>query len=325
MNNAQMSARVGLFFLLGVALVWVTFESLNNGKLNRNKGYTLVAHFTNLKELKAGDEVRMAGVRIGNVGETRLDGHLAAAVLIIDAKIHVTKDATATIAMAGLLGADYISLDIGNDATGFLADGDEVKSADTPDLNTLVSELGEAGKKVESALSQFTGTGNDTLFGKIDKLVDTNGPKLTESIANLRDISDKINKGEGTLGKLVNDTDLHDQLISSFGEIKDAAAQAKTFIINAQGIVDQVKTGKGALGTLVYDEQAGENIKISAKNLRELSDKLNHGQGTLGKLINDDSLFNDAKSTLHKVDRAADGLNDSGPISAVGTLANSLF
>jgi phospholipid/cholesterol/gamma-HCH transport system substrate-binding protein len=32
MNNAQMSARVGLFFLLGVALIWVTFEALTSAR-----------------------------------------------------------------------------------------------------------------------------------------------------------------------------------------------------------------------------------------------------------------------------------------------------
>ena len=33
MNNAQQTARVGLFFLLGLALTWVTFETLSGGTL----------------------------------------------------------------------------------------------------------------------------------------------------------------------------------------------------------------------------------------------------------------------------------------------------
>ena len=59
MNNAQQTARVGLFFLLGLALIWVTFETLSRGTITREAGYTLVARFSNLKELKAGDDVRM--------------------------------------------------------------------------------------------------------------------------------------------------------------------------------------------------------------------------------------------------------------------------
>ena len=66
MNNAQHTARVGLFFLLGLALIWVTFETLSDGKIFKDRGYTLVAGFESLKELKQGDEVRMAGVKIGS-------------------------------------------------------------------------------------------------------------------------------------------------------------------------------------------------------------------------------------------------------------------
>ena len=38
MNNAQMSARVGLFFLIGVALLWITYEALNGGSFSRQQG-----------------------------------------------------------------------------------------------------------------------------------------------------------------------------------------------------------------------------------------------------------------------------------------------
>lgn len=49
------------------------------------------------------------------------------------------------------------------------------------------------------------------------------------------------------------------------------------------------------------------------------------GEGTLGKLINDDSLYTSTQSTMKKADRALDGLDDSGPITAVGIVAKSLF
>lgn len=87
----------------------------------------------------------------------------------------------------------------------------------------------------------------------------------------------------------------------------------------------QIKSGKGTLGALVYDEASANNLKASVANIRAVSDKLAKGEGTLGKLINDDTLYNTAQSTLKKADRAIDGLGDSGPITAVGIVANSLF
>jgi phospholipid/cholesterol/gamma-HCH transport system substrate-binding protein len=78
-------------------------------------------------------------------------------------------------------------------------------------------------------------------------------------------------------------------------------------------------------GVLVYDQKAADDIRASLANIRSVSDKLASGQGTLGKLINDDSLYNSAQSTIKKVDRTIDGLNDSGPITAVGIVVNALF
>ena len=82
MNNMQQTARVGLFFLLGLALIWVTFETLSGGKIFKDKGYNVIAGFESLKELKAGDEVSLefaeplyfdqAGNRVGADG---LRGH----------------------------------------------------------------------------------------------------------------------------------------------------------------------------------------------------------------------------------------------------------
>ena len=329
MNNAQMSARVGLFFLLGVALIWVTFETLSEGKISRSKGYTLVAQFKSLKELKTGDEVRQAGVKVGSVVETRLQGRRAEAVLLVDARVQIAKDASATIGMAGLLGSNYVSFDLGSESSAYYAPGDAVLTIESPDLNTIVTELGDVGKKVDQALSQFSGAmgGKDGegLIGKLDRLVDTNSTRIGEITTNLKNVTDKLDRGEGTLGKLINDPKLHDDLLVSVGDIKSAAAQAKDFVTNAQAIVAQVKSGQGTLGVLVYDQDAGNNIKVVTKNLREISDKINQGQGTLGRLISDDSLYLQAQGTLKKADRMIDGLDDQGPITAVGLAAKSLF
>ena len=331
MTNAQMSARVGLFFILGVALIWVTFEALTSGQVRRDRGYRLIAHFTNLKELKAGDEVRMAGVKVGTVAETRLASRQAEAVLLINPKVQIAQDSIATIAMAGLLGANYVSLDMGTLGSGFLQPENQIRTVDTPDLNAIVSQIGEIGKKIDGALSQFTGAlnggGKDGpgLIGKLDKLVAENSARIGQITGDLRDITNKVNTGQGTLGKLVNDTAAYDSLVAALGDIRGAATDAKTFITNTQGIIDQVKSGKGTLGTLIYDEEAARNIKVVSNNLRILSEKLTTGEGTLGKLINDDSLFKEAQGVMRKVDRAVDGLSDQGPITAVGVVAGALF
>jgi phospholipid/cholesterol/gamma-HCH transport system substrate-binding protein len=340
MNNAQQTVRVGFFFLLGVALIWVTFETLSGGHFFEDRGYKLVAGFDDLKELKAGDEVRMAGVKIGTVDKTQLteiqpapgaaSSSPAAAVLRIRSQVRIAKDATAAIVQSGLLGNNYLAVTIGTPGQPALKDGDSIATTVTPDINSIMKDLGDLGHKLDGALSSlstaFNGDGKDGgLFQKLDKMVTENRDKVSATMSNLQDITTKVNQGQGTLGKLINDPDLHDQLLAAVSQIKDTAAQAKDFVNNAQGIVDQIKSGKGALGEIVYDQQTADNLKASIQNVRDVSDKLAKGQGTLGKLINDDSLYNTAQNTLNKADRAIDGLNDSGPITAVGIAANALF
>ncbi len=329
MNNRMQTFRVGLFFVLGLALLWVTYASLNGGRVFRPKGYTLVARFNNLKGLHDGDDILMAGVRIGAVAKTRLVSGRAEADLTIDPDIQIASDAVAMVAQSSLLGTNHLEITVGTLTAPRLAAGAEIKTRDSVDMNEVIAKLGSLGDRLEQVATEIGkslgGGANGSLFTRLDKLVTDNGPKLTETISNLREITAKIREGDGTLGRLVNDPKLHDEILASIGEIKGAATDARTFIANAQSVVDQVKSGKGALGALVYDDQTGANIRAAMKNFRDVSDKLNSGQGTLGRLISDDSLFREAQGTMSKVNRAIDSLSDQGPITAVGVAAQSLF
>jgi phospholipid/cholesterol/gamma-HCH transport system substrate-binding protein len=331
MNTTQQTARVGLFFLLGVALVWVTFETLSDGKIFEEHHRTLIAGFDDLKQLKNGDEVRLAGVKVGSVQKTRLAGRRAEAVLDIDPNVPIASDATASIEMSGLIGGNYIAIDMGTPGSPSLQDGSEIKTVVTPDLNSIMSEVGGLGKQLQDSLGSFSkalnGDGKEGggIIQKLDKLVNDNSARVDATMKNVQEITDKINRGDGTLGKLVNDPKLHDELLATVAEIKATATQAKAFVANAEGIMDQIKAGQGTIGALVYDQKAADNIRISIANIRSVSDKLAKGEGTLGKLINDDGLYNSAQTTIKKVDRTLDGLNDSGPITAVGIVVNALF
>lgn len=330
MNNAQMSARVGLFFLIGCALLWITYEALNGGSFSRKQGYTVVARFATLKELKPGDDVRQAGVKIGTVDSTRLaDGH-AEAVITLDKEARVAKDATASIAMAGLLGGGYISLDFGTKDAGFVEAGGQLRTRESADINTILADLGGLTGDIKNAVSGISGvagatSGQGGLFQKIDKLVTDNGENLSRTIDNLNAITTEIRSGKGTIGRLINDPKAHDELLAAIAEIRSAAGEAKIFVTDTRGIIDQVKSGKGTLGTLLYDDLTAENLKLTVANIRDISTKINTGQGTLGKLLTDEQLYRDVQGVVRKADRALDGMSDQGPISAVGVAANALF
>ena len=292
--------------------------------------YELAARLRSADGIKPGADVKLAGVKIGSVEKTQLAGRRAEAILRIEPCIKIANDASASIVMAGIIGTEYIGIDLGTPTAPPLEPGAEIRTVVTPDLNSVMAQLGKLGSKLDDALCSIGDSlkgkdGQPGLIQKLDTLVGQNGENLTATVSNLKEVSAKLNRGEGTLGKLINDPKLHDDLVATVTEIKGAADEAKTFVANAQGIVDQVKAGKGALGALVFDENTANNFKASVQNLRDVSDKIAKGEGTLGKLINDDTLFRDVQGTLKKADRALDGLDDAGPINAVGVVAKSLF
>jgi phospholipid/cholesterol/gamma-HCH transport system substrate-binding protein len=331
MNNFQQTARVGLFFILGLALTWVTFETLRGGKVFKDQGYNLIAGFESLKELKEGDDVRMAGVKIGEVEKTRLAGRRAEAVLRISHQVKIKSDANAMIVMAGLIGTNYLSVSLGTEAASDLPEGAEITTQTTPDLNSVMTQMGDLGKKLETAIgdlsSALSGDGKEGtgIIKKVDLLITENRENIGKATANLQEITAKVNKGEGTLGRLISDPKMYDELVTTIAEIKNGANEAKTFIANAQKIIDQVKSGQGAIGALVFDQKAGDDIKVSIANIRSVSEKISRGEGSLGKLLSDESLFRDAQSIMKKADRALDGLDDTGPITAVGVVYGGLF
>jgi phospholipid/cholesterol/gamma-HCH transport system substrate-binding protein len=331
MNNFQQTARVGLFFILGLALTWVTFETLRGGKVFKDQGYNLIAGFESLKELKEGDDVRMAGVKIGEVEKTRLAGRRAEAVLRISHQVKIKSDANAMIVMAGLIGTNYLSVSLGTEAASDLPEGAEITTQTTPDLNSVMTQMGDLGKKLETAIgelsSALSGDGKEGtgIIKKVDLLITENRENIGKATANLQEITAKVNKGEGTLGRLISDPKMYDELVTTIAEIKNGANEAKTFIANAQKIIDQVKSGQGAIGALVFDQKAGDDIKVSIANIRSVSEKISRGEGSLGKLLSDESLFRDAQSIMKKADRALDGLDDTGPITAGGVVYGGLF
>ena len=330
MNNTSQTIRVGLFFLLGLALAWITFESLNGGRVFKQKGYTLVAGFTNLKGLKTGDEVRMAGVKVGAVKLTRLADKRVEAVITIEPGTKIPNDAVASVEQSSLLGSNYLGVTFGTGTNPLLNDGDEIQTKATVDMSEVISQLGILGSKLEQVIGEIgksmgTGGENGNLFQRLDTLVTENGPKLTETINNLQDITGKIKNGDGTLGRLVNDTKMHDELVAAVTEITSAASDARTFMADSKTIVADIKSGKGSVGALLYDEATANNLKVSVQNIRDVTSKIASGQGTLGKLLADDTLYRDAQGVMKKADRALDGLSDQGPITAVGIVANALF
>ena len=129
MQRKSLDIWVGLFVLLGAAaLMFLALKAGNMSSLSFGQTYAVVAKFDNIGGLKPQAPVKSAGVVVGRVGEIEFDGktYQALVTLNLDGRYKFPKDSSAKILTAGLLGEQYIGLEVGGD-TNNLAAGDKIK------------------------------------------------------------------------------------------------------------------------------------------------------------------------------------------------------
>lgn len=335
-HSASQAIRVGAFFLLGVALVWIAFESLSGTRIGPDAGYEITARFDNLQQLRPSDDVRLAGVVVGVVESTGLRNNQAVASLRIQSKYEIPADSAATIKTAGLLGTNFLSIQVG-ESSEYLQDGAEIKTFETPSIDDVVADVAQIGNrmdslfvKAEDALDSLAGLGGEDggpgqLFSRLENLLDQNEDRINTTIANLEQITTDVAKGEGTLGKLITDPEAYNEFLQTADDIERAAENANTLLADLRSVVADVESGKGTIGLLLNDDTTADEVRKTVANIQEFSSKLNSPNSSVGRLLDDDSLYRQARETLSNVNDAANQLDDTGPITAVGVLSSALF
>ncbi len=144
MERTTIDLWVGIFVAAGIAALFVLALKVGNmGNFSTAQTYKLEAHFENIGGLKPRAPVKSAGVVVGRVAEIAFDTkrYDARVTFVIDKRYAFSRDATAAILTAGLLGEQYVGLTTGGDDV-MLKNGDTIK-------------LTQSAVVLESLISQF--------------------------------------------------------------------------------------------------------------------------------------------------------------------------
>ncbi len=119
------------------------FVALNQAQVKSVDGYEVEAAFLKIGGLQKGSDVRMNGIKIGTVQDSRLDGETYDAVISMtirqDLKLPV--DTVASIVSGGLIGGKYVRLEPGADRENFVEAGGRLER--TKDFKSLEDQVGE--------------------------------------------------------------------------------------------------------------------------------------------------------------------------------------
>jgi phospholipid/cholesterol/gamma-HCH transport system substrate-binding protein len=327
MNQTFQSIRVGIFFVLGLVLIYAVYTVIGSGALKTEDGYQITAEFDDIRTLTAGSDVRMAGVRIGQVATTELADGRGRVTLALSESVSIPDDSVARINMSSLLGQNYVSVTHGGSAST-LQPGSRIRTEEGADIGEIMLEVQRLGERLNEIADGFSGFGGgdmNELFGNLNALVSDNRERFDTVMTNLEELTGKLNSGQGTLGKLINDDGMYRELMAVVTDFRSASTDFREALAGAGELVDRVQAGEGTLGRLLVGETLADDLEATVANMRAFSDKLNSGEGTLGKLVADDSLYLELRGMLNKADQALDSLGDSGPITAAGAVSGALF
>ena len=313
MKNS-LETKLGVFVALTVIAAVLIIETLGSADIF-TRGYHVSALFDSAQDLKVGDRVKMAGVEIGRVEKIALADEKVSVQMKLRSDVVVKTDSKAVIKFTGLMGQNYVNVSFGAPGSPKAEDGAVLETAEQPDLSAIMAKLDNAAAGIQNLTKSFTGDKIDNLLGPLTDFIKQNSAPITATIANVKNVSSQIAAGQGTIGKLIFEDALYSSALSTVSNLQDTATSVRM-------VVNNVSAGQGTIGKLLTDETLYNNTAAAMTNVNQILLKVNNGQGTIGKLVNDQEFYKNAKLSLQKLDKAADGLEDTGPMSVLGIMAN---
>jgi phospholipid/cholesterol/gamma-HCH transport system substrate-binding protein len=275
--------RLGIFIVLGVAALVVAVFLVGKEEGLFRETFRLTAYFNTIEGLRTGAAVRLSGVDIGVVdriaispqnNKVRVDIKLSANI-----RNFIKKDSYASIEQEGLVGNKYVGVTVGSASSEEVSDGEVILSREPFRFSAIVEDAQGMIANTRRATDEFT--------------------KILSS----------INRGRGTLGKLITDEDVYEALkrataqadsslrktaeefsniprfISGVSEnlygvtlnLSKMIADVDSTVASARGIIDKVNRGEGTLGALVVERGMYDSLLVIVQNIRVMAEAARSG------------------------------------------------
>lgn len=260
-------ARLGIFIFLGTVLFVLAIFLVGNKDSLFVETIQVKAYFPTVEGLRTGAPVRLSGLDVGAVSAISLiegSKNRVEVIMRIENELRdfIRLDSEAFIETEGLVGKKIVTITPGSPDQEVVSDGGVIKARAPISMAEVIEET-------QSAISYFKDITKD-----------------------LSEIVSKVNRGEGSVGKLVNDDELYlstvkivksadanlnqitnrlnevsEFVISLGGGVGDILKSVDSTIIGVKYLVAKVERGEGVLGALVSDRSAYDSIKTVINNL----------------------------------------------------------
>nr|WP_290930108.1 MlaD family protein [Haliscomenobacter sp.] len=236
---------VGVFVLAGLLLLVVAIFMVGDINDTFKRKIELVTLFDDVNGLEEGNNIWFSGVKIGTVSSLAFYGKSQVAVgLKIDTKHkqYIKKDSKIRISADGLIGNKILVIFGGNTRSGAVEEGDTLLVEKTFSSEEILNMFQENNKNVLAITTDF------------------------------KNISKKIADGEGTIGKLLAENTLYDQLNSTTASLQNTSQRAEV-LVNSLVDFSAGLNKKGTLANeLTTDTTVFKSVKASVFQLKQTTD-----------------------------------------------------
>lgn len=242
--------------------------------------YTIA--FETVMGLRADDSVVVRGLPMGQVREIKLAGSEVHVLVSLNQELELREGYRVRIVPTSVLGGHYLEISEGPETNAPLGEVSLLRGNETSELISDAAELVAALKHsfVEGGMAE----------------------NLRITSEKIRIISERLEAGEGTLGRLVAKND------TLYQDLADTAAALKQ-------ITGSMAAGEGTLGRLLAkDDRLYDDLAATASSLRSVAEKLDKGEGVLGKLLSDEKMGREVGEIVTEARAAIDDMRESTPV-----------
>lgn len=254
--------KVGFFAVLALAVIaWATIRVSDKG-LFGGGAYTVNVVLDSAEGLTLKTPVEVAGIQVGYIEKLDLqDGRRARADLRIDDRVKLGRDAVAQVRTKGFLGETYVELRPGDPSTGAIEQGGQITATnpyvDLGQIASDVKEITDALKKMIAAdngpvnrvlsnmetftkkLSEMTVQNQESVnaivanlrnfSGDLQEVMADRKESLKDTMARLNNITRKVDEGRGTIGRLLNDEEIANNINDAARGVSEAVGGVNRF------------------------------------------------------------------------------------------------
>lgn len=296
-KTTSQKLRLGLFVIIGLTLFILAVYFIGDKQQMFGKTNQLSAVFNNVSGLQLGNNVRYSGINVGTVSSITMINDTAIKVdMLIDKTIfpHIRKNAIATIGSDGLVGNMIINIIPGKEKATSISPGDEISTLNRIRTDDMLNTLGKTNK---------------------------NAALLT---SDLLKITNEINQGTGTVGLLIKDSNLANDLKQTVHYLKITGQGSSQSITKINQLLSSLENKDNVIGVL-KDTAVANNLRKIVLNLKQTSTQIDNvvnnldttivniknGKGAVNYLSNDPELVRKIDSTMTNVNEASLRLNEN--------------